>query len=489
MTTADQRRVRFGPFALDLRTRELSRHGIRLKLGGQPLQILMALLEDPGQLVTREELRKRIWADDTFVDFSHGLNAAVNKLREALCDTPEQPRYIETLPRRGYRFIGEVEEISEVPPVALARPVAPTHPPSTPTVASSHNVSFVDEGWQSSVPVSRQTLVRLWALVAVLVLSIFAMARVSFDWYHANSGEFAERAMKLAAERGSTAHAPAIWRVDVAHATEPEAHARVITLGQEAIGGPQPSPDGKKLAFQSGTTESGDIWVSNVDGSSATRLTNMGHCGVPRWSPDSRWIAFDTDGRGGHSGILVVEPESGAIREMVKDGWNNSVPSWSRDGKWIYFASNRAMDGEENQVWKISVDGSQQLAQVTRYGGFSAYESVDGHTLYYAKHRYENPEIWQVPGVGGEEKRVSSLVRPSTWANWSLTEQGILFLSEYTGKSSTLESFDFVTQGVRPLGTLQNASFWLSSSLDGKSVWYSELTEEQAHQVFKAGMD
>src|SRR5215468_7264761 len=121
MTTADQRRVRFGPFALDLRTRELSRHGIRLKLGGQPLQILMALLEDPGQLVTREELRKRIWADDTFVDFSHGLNAAVNKLREALCDTPEQPRYIETLPRRGYRFIGEVEEISEVPPVALAR--------------------------------------------------------------------------------------------------------------------------------------------------------------------------------------------------------------------------------------------------------------------------------------------------------------------------------------------------------------------------------
>jgi len=287
----------------------------------------------------------------------------------------------------------------------------------------------------------------------------------------------------------STGNKPSIWRVDVSHAPEPEARTRVISLGQEAIGGPQPSPDGKKLAFQSGTTEGGDIWVSNVDGSSPTRLTNIGHCGVPRWSPDSRWIAFDTDGRSGHAGILVVAPESGTIREIVKDGWNNSVPSWSRDGKWIYFASNRAMDEDENQVWKVSVDDAHQLVQVTRRGGFSGYESLDGRTLYYAKHRYENPEIWEIPVNGGEERRVSSLIRPSTWANWSLTKNGILFLSEYTGKFSTLEFFDFATQGVRPLSRLENASFWLSSSRDGKSVWYSELTELQAHQVFKAGLD
>ena len=489
MTNLTHRRVRFGPFEADLRTRELWRHGIRIKLGGQPYQILIALLEKPGELVSREELRKRIWADDTFVDFSHGLNAAVNKLREALCDSPDAPRYIETLPRRGYRFTAKVEEVSEVSSAAVATPTEPVPSPAKTASPSSRDVSFVDEGWQSSVPVKRQTLVHVWVALAVLVLFVLGIARAGFDWYQTNSVEVAEHAMKLAAERRTPSQAPAIWRVDLTHANQPEARARVVSLGQEAIGGPQPSPDGRGLAFQSGTTEGSDIWVSNLDGSSPERLTNMGPCGVPRWSPDSRWIAFDTDGRSGHSGIFVVAPDTGTIQEIVKDGWNNSVPSWSQDGKWIYFASNRAMDGEENQLWKVSVDGSHQLVQVTRHGGFSAYESLDGRTVYYAKHRYEDPEIWQVSPAGGEEKRVSSLVRPSTWANWSVSDHGIFFLSEYTEKSSTLEFFDFATQGVRPLSRLENASFWLSSSRDGKSVWYSELTELQAHQVFKAGLD
>ena len=83
---------------------------------------------------------------------------------------------------------------------------------------------------------------------------------------------------------------------------------------------------------------------------------------------------------------------------------------------------------EENQVWKIPVEGGQPV-QVTRLGGFSAYESLDGQTLYYAKTRQDNPEIWQVPVNGGNESRVSAILRPSTWANWALTESGILFLS------------------------------------------------------------
>jgi len=489
MTHLNHRRVRFGPFEADLGTRELWRHGIRVKLGGQPFQVLAALLEDPGQLISRDELRKRIWTDDTFVDFSHGLNAAVNKLREALCDSPDQARYIETLPRRGYRFIAKVEEVLDSPEVANAAPALPAsfEPPLAPPAPRS--VSLVDGGWQSSVPVKRQTLVNIWALIAVLVLFVLATARAGFDWYQSNSGEVAERAMKLAAERSSPSHPPAIWRAELTHAAEPHVRTwRVVSLGQEAIGGPQPSPDGKKLAFQSGTTEGSDIWVSNSDGSDPQQLTNMGHCGVPRWSPDGRWIAFDSDGRSGHSGVFLIAPESGAIRQLVKDQWNNSVPSWSRDGQWIYFASNRDTRSEQDQVFRISIDG-HQLWQVTRLGGFSAYESSDGRAIYYAKHRYQNPEIWQVPVAGGKEERVSSLLRPSTWANWSVTDQGILFLSEYAEKSSTLEFFDFATQGTRPLGRLENASFWLSSSLDGKSVWYSELTEEQANGVFKAGTD
>ncbi len=100
--------VRFGPFEADSRAGELRKHGVKLKLVGQPFEVLAMLLERPGQLVTREELRARLWPTDTFVDFDHGLNAAVNKLRDALNDSAEKPNYVETLPRRGYRFIGAV---------------------------------------------------------------------------------------------------------------------------------------------------------------------------------------------------------------------------------------------------------------------------------------------------------------------------------------------------------------------------------------------
>jgi len=101
--------VRFGPFEADLRAGELRKHGVKLKLVGQPFEVLAMLLESPGQLVTREELRTRLWPTDTFVDFDHGLNAAVNKLRDALSESAEKPTYVETLPRRGYRFISAVE--------------------------------------------------------------------------------------------------------------------------------------------------------------------------------------------------------------------------------------------------------------------------------------------------------------------------------------------------------------------------------------------
>ena len=101
--------VRFGVFEVDLQAGELRRQGVRVKLQEQPFQLLVMLLERPGQSVTREELQKKLWPADTFVDFERGLNRAVNKLREALGDDADSPRFVETLPRRGYRFIVPVE--------------------------------------------------------------------------------------------------------------------------------------------------------------------------------------------------------------------------------------------------------------------------------------------------------------------------------------------------------------------------------------------
>jgi TolB-like protein/DNA-binding winged helix-turn-helix (wHTH) protein/lipoprotein NlpI len=100
--------IRFGPYEADLQNGELRKHGLRLKLQGQPFQILIMLLERPGQIVTREEVQKALWSSDTFVDFDHSLGSAINKLRQALGDSAEAPRYIETIPRRGFRFVGAI---------------------------------------------------------------------------------------------------------------------------------------------------------------------------------------------------------------------------------------------------------------------------------------------------------------------------------------------------------------------------------------------
>ena len=108
-------RLRFGVFELDLRAGELRKHGLRIRLQEQPFQVLALLLEHPGEVVTREELQKKLWPADTFVDFDHGLNKAISKIREALSDSVESPRFVETVARRGYRFLAEVKVVDTAP--------------------------------------------------------------------------------------------------------------------------------------------------------------------------------------------------------------------------------------------------------------------------------------------------------------------------------------------------------------------------------------
>src|SRR5215467_11268218 len=103
---------RFGRFEIDSRTRELRKDGVRLRLQEQPFALLALMLEHPGELLTRDELRDRLWPEGTFVDFEHGLNAAIKRLRSVLGDNAERPRFVETLHRRGYRFIAKVERVN-----------------------------------------------------------------------------------------------------------------------------------------------------------------------------------------------------------------------------------------------------------------------------------------------------------------------------------------------------------------------------------------
>src|SRR5215469_11415693 len=157
--------VRFATFEVDLEARELRKNGRKLKLQGQPFEVLAMLLERPGELVGRERLRERLWSTDTFVDFDHGVNTAINRLREALGDSADNPRFIETLPRRGYRFLASVESSA---PVAQALPIASKVPAALPT----------KEGELFS---KKKSLV--WILAAVLFLGLLVAAGMG-DFRH-----------------------------------------------------------------------------------------------------------------------------------------------------------------------------------------------------------------------------------------------------------------------------------------------------------------
>ena len=158
MNPAPDLLIRFGAFELDLRTGELRKSGVRINLPEQPFQVLKALLDRPGDLVTREELRQRLWPAETFVDFEHGLNAAVRRLRDALGDSADVPRFVETLPRRGYRFIAPV--------TALGRDDAPA--PADPAIATRS----VEPVTIAPTPSRRGFAIPAVALVAALTLGV-----------------------------------------------------------------------------------------------------------------------------------------------------------------------------------------------------------------------------------------------------------------------------------------------------------------------------
>jgi TolB-like protein/DNA-binding winged helix-turn-helix (wHTH) protein len=167
------RTIRFGIFELDLRSGELQKQGRKIRLEGQPVQVLICLLESPGELVTRDELHRQLWPADTFVNFEHGLNAAVKRLRQALNDSAENPRFVETLPRRGYRFIAPIQVV----PVSGEIPTASAHAPVTGAPAPGDPAEGID---QEEVDPSETTAVsehRRWphawrALGFVLILML-----------------------------------------------------------------------------------------------------------------------------------------------------------------------------------------------------------------------------------------------------------------------------------------------------------------------------
>lgn len=495
--------VRFGPYQVDFQSQELWKYGTRLKLAGQPFEILQMLIARPGKLVSREELQKRLWPSGTFVDSNHGLNAAVNKLREALCDAAGDPKYIETLARRGYRFIGSLEAPSRqesAPPLALlpvptlsASTLATTATSTAAAIAAATTVASPADLASACIVVRRHGVAK-WAggLAACVALILIGAATNAFlggqhadnaastgtplrlEWDEGNALEQhrkqeAERLHPNPGLRSSGVHAaPAIFRQAGTLRSSPS--LRMVVSGNSGYAAPQFSPDEKRIAFMSNRTGSWQIWVGDADGSKPMQVSFTESAGTPRWSPDGRSLAFDAPSNGA-TRIFVVRTDGSAFARPLADGL---VPSFSRDGKWVYFASERT---GEWQVWKVPVRGGTPV-QVTSDGGFAALESADGN-VYYSKSRYPNPEICRMPVAGGTQSCGFQELRPRTWSSWAVTRAGIVFAEDLPNGQTSLNLYDTKRRQVHDLVALRSATFWVGATADGKRALVNDAAERQ----------
>lgn len=294
-------RLAFGPFEVNASSGELFKHGSRVRLPKQPFQILLFLLEQPGELVTREQLLAKIWGDGTFVDFEHSLNAAMNRLRQSLGDSAERPRYIETVPGRGYRFIGALER----PPSAV--PITPE--PVIREEPRNRKPSF----W--------------WALAAALV-GVISLA----EW----------------------------WRFHDAAATLPSGKVIRLTTDAGLSDSPAISRDGKLVTYSSDIAAEGqmDLYIKQVTGGQPIRLTFDGASNTnPNFSPDSSKIVFESR-RAGAAGVYEIPTVGGQSRLLARDGMG---PVYSPDGSQVaYWMGARgvalAVPGT-GAVWVVPVAG------------------------------------------------------------------------------------------------------------------------------------
>ena len=185
-----------------------------------------------------------------------------------------------------------------------------------------------------------------------------------------------------------------IWRIEVPGSTGRATSPTKFIFSTQQDSGPQYSPDGKHIAFESDRSGSPEIWLCDSEGSNPLQLTDFGGpmTGAPRWSPDSRQIVFDSRSDN-HSDIYAISAEAGMPRRLTTETSDDVVPRWSRDGRWIYFASNRSGDW---QVWKLPAEGSQAV-QVTKQGGFAAFESPDAQVCLLCQIRCS----WYLESSGG----------------------------------------------------------------------------------------
>ncbi|PWT91920.1 MAG: hypothetical protein C5B56_03125 [Proteobacteria bacterium] len=404
----------FASFEVNLEVHELRKHGLRIRLPEQPYHALIMLLERQGDVVTRDELRKALWPDQSWGDLDHRLNKTINRVREALGDSANSPRFLETLPRIGYRFLVPVE-----PLVTRVENVVATEAPPVPIAAQPRRGAWLQG----------------WLLAGVIVFSV---------------------AIGLAIP---TAYR-ALEKKPAPFQQHPAATPLTTYVGSELY--PSFSPDGSQILFAwDGETQSTfHLFVTSVNPGASRQLTNAAERDYgPVWSPDGQKIAFLRESTAGRSEVRLIHPDGTAERrlaEIIPSKTDRPI-SWSRDSRSLVVAANPPGDGppalfllsaETGAIHRITSPPVQST------GDLSPAISPDGTKLAFA--RGSSPvwrDIFVVPLSGdheptGDPVRITDINQVVDTLAWTADGRSLYFSG-----AATLAGTRFlyrVNMGPRP---------------------------------------
>ncbi len=397
--------VSFGSFEADLRGGELRRNGSKVRLQEQPLQILTMLLENPGEVVTREELRKRLWPADTFVDFDHGLNAAVKRLRDALGDSAENPRFVETLARRGYRFVAPVATkpngTSPAPQIVTLPAQQKSRRGRIALATLSLLLMGTGAGWVAARRLNPKVQIVEQRLTANAMDDPILSAVISPDSKYlafadrsglflrvVGTGEthsiaspskakmrptswFPDGNHVLAANSADYEEGPSLWSVSVLGGSP----RRLLANARDG----SVSPDGTQIAFIRGNGKDQEIWLSSALGEQQRRVVGQAEGRVEQqvyrevlgdtgeifgqlvWSPDGSRFAFTRyvyrpGYRDGDVSLGICDPATNRVDFVLSTRRLGETVAWTADGRLVYSLTEPAPNQRDSNLWVQQVD-------------------------------------------------------------------------------------------------------------------------------------
>jgi Tol biopolymer transport system component/DNA-binding winged helix-turn-helix (wHTH) protein len=442
--------IRFGPFELDPVNRELRKRGIPVKLQPQQFAVLFMLAQHAGQIVSRDEIHQHIWGD-TFVDFDRGINFSINQIRAALGDDAENPRFIETIPRRGYRFITPIEQgglgdsasttpiaqIDNGEPAGAAASVVHISGDRKSTaggdqeqVSASSDVRATPPARPAKAPDEKQG--RRWLLsrkLAVLIVCVVSAIGIAgfMRFGSLRSGLFPSRS-----EPKSSTGEP--------NTMSPNLRSSILTSAPGDAQSPSFSPDGRQIAFVWDGVERRhyDIYVQLVGGDTPLQLTHHksgdGIPGPPQWSPEGREIAFARC-NSQRDGVYTIPALGGPERRLTNSpcrDWVAGRPSWTPDSKAMVMLDQCTPGGPRAVVLFSFATGEKRCLAEGSPGDFFSDDALspDGRTVaFFHQTEAGNSEIYAVPLSGEAPRRLASAGTYFWDLMWTPDSKYIVFYS------------------------------------------------------------